>query len=120
MPKKILIVDDEPNIVIPLEFMMKQSGYEVSTACNGDQLFAAMDSEQPDLILLDVMLPGMDGFEICHTIRANHNKNMKIILLTARSREVDIKKGLGMGANAYIKKPFSTKDLMYTIQQMIN
>ncbi len=120
MAKKILIVDDEPNIVVPLEFLMKQSGYEVTIARNGKEVFDSIATERPDLILLDIMLPDINGFEICHSIRTDYDmQDVKIILLTAKSRDADINKGMAMGADAYIIKPFSTKDLVQKINDMI-
>lgn len=120
MPKKILIVDDEPNIVVPLEFLMKQSGYEVAIARNGKEVLDSVVASRPDLILLDIMLPDINGFEICHTLRTSYDmQEVKIILLTAKSRDSDINKGMAMGADAYIIKPFSTKDLVKKINEMI-
>jgi two-component system alkaline phosphatase synthesis response regulator PhoP len=120
MPKRILIVDDEPNIVVPLEFLMKQSGYDVSIARTGKEALNSALENKTDLILLDIMLPDMTGFEVCHTLRVDYDMtDVKIILLTAKSRESDIKKGMDMGADAYIIKPFSTKDLVKKIDEMI-
>jgi DNA-binding response OmpR family regulator len=120
MAKKILIVDDEPNIVVPLEFLMKQSGYEVLIARNGKEVLESVVKNRPDLILLDIMLPDINGFEICHTLRTAYDmQDVKIILLTAKSRESDINKGMAMGADAYIIKPFSTKELVKKINEMI-
>jgi two-component system alkaline phosphatase synthesis response regulator PhoP len=120
MPKRILIVDDEPNIVVPLEFLMKQSGYDVSIARTGKEALNLALENKTDLILLDIMLPDMTGFEVCHTLRVDYDMtDVKIILLTAKSRESDIKKGMDMGADAYIIKPFSTKDLVKKIDEMI-
>ncbi len=121
MPKKILIVDDEPNIVVPLEFLMKQSGYEVMIARNGKEVLESVVKSRPDLVLLDIMLPDITGFEVCHTLRTAYDmQDMKIILLTAKSRDSDIEKGMAMGADAYIIKPFSTKELVKKINEMIN
>ena len=120
MPKKILIVDDEPNIVVPLEFLMKQNGYEVSIARNGKETFDAVAHNKPDLILLDIMLPDINGFEICNSLRTTYDlPDMKIIILSAKNRESDIKKGMAMGADAYVIKPFSTQDLVRKISEMI-
>lgn len=120
MAKRILIVDDEPNIVVPLEFLMKQSGYEVSIARTGKEVFEAVTENRPDLVLLDIMLPDITGFEVCQTLRMDYDlQDVKIILLTAKSRESDINKGMAMGADAYIIKPFSTKDLVKKINEMI-
>ncbi len=115
--KKVLIADDEPNIVISLEFLMKQNGYEVRVAHNGEEALQETARFQPDLILLDVMLPLRDGFEVCQTIRENPAwQEIKIIMLTAKGREVEIAKGLAVGANAYVTKPFSTKELVAQVR----
>ncbi len=120
MPKKILIVDDEPNIVIPLEFLMKQSGFEVLIARNGRTALDLTLSGRPDLILLDIMLPDISGWEVCQTLRMDFDLlDMKIIMLTAKSREVDISKGEALGADLYVVKPFSTKDLMASVQKLL-
>ncbi|RMF58812.1 MAG: response regulator [Calditrichaeota bacterium] len=121
MAGKILIVDDEPNIVISLEFLMNQGGYEIEVARDGKQAVEALDKFQPDLVLLDVMLPYKDGFEICQMIRENPKwKHIKIVMLTAKGREMDINKGLALGADAYITKPFSTKELLEKVQEILN
>lgn len=113
MPDKVLIVDDEPNIVISLEFLMQQAGYEIAIAKDGQQALEALDSFQPDLVLLDVMLPHKTGFEICQLIRESPAwRNIKIIMLTAKGRDVDITKGMELGADAYVTKPFATKELV--------
>jgi DNA-binding response OmpR family regulator len=119
MAKKILIVDDEENIVISLEFLMEQAGYDLRVAKNGEEALEQVVSFAPDLILLDVMMPKINGFEVCRRIREG-NQRIKIIMLTAKGREVEITKGLAMGADAYITKPFSTKELMAQVRQMLN
>ena len=121
MAKKILIVDDEENIVISLEFLIEQAGYELRVAKNGEEALAQVASFAPDLILLDVMMPKINGFEVCRRVREMPGgQYLKIIMLTAKGREVEITKGLAMGADAYITKPFSTKELMAQVQQMLN
>ncbi len=116
MPGKILIVDDEPNIVIPIQFLMEQNGFSVSVAYNGREAMEAVSTFQPDLIILDIMLPGMDGFEICQRIRENPAwSNIKIIIVTAMGREANMAKGIALGADAYIIKPFSNA---YIVQQV--
>lgn len=120
MPKKILIVDDEPSIVVPLEFLMKQCGFQVFVARNGEDALKRFSEHTPDLILLDIMLPGQTGFDICQTIRENMGcKTVKIIMLTARSREVDIAKGMAFGANAYITKPFSNTEIVKKVKELL-
>ncbi len=120
MRSKVLIVDDEPNILISLEFLMSQAGYETRSAETGEQALAELDAFQPDLILLDVMLPGIDGFEICQRVRqAPAWSHIKIVMLTAKGRDVEVAKGLALGANAYITKPFSTRALVSEVQQQL-
>lgn len=121
MPKKILIVDDEENIVISIEFLMKQSGYEVDVARHGEEALAKVTSFQPDLVLLDVMMPKVNGFEVCRRIRENSAwDSIKIMMLTAKGREVEVTKGLALGADAYIIKPFSTRELMSEVKFILN
>lgn len=121
MAKRVLIVDDEPNIVISLEFLMRQSGYEIRVARDGREAETALAEYQPDLVLLDVMLPHKSGFELCQTIRENPDwKSLKIVLLTAKGREMDITKGLSLGADDYVTKPFSTKELVDKVNALIN
>ena len=121
MAKKILIVDDEENIVISLEFLIEQAGYELQIAKNGEEALAQVASFAPDLMLLDVMMPKINGFEVCRRVREMpEGQQLKIIMLTAKGREVEITKGVAMGADTYITKPFSTKELMAQVRQMLN
>lgn len=120
MTHKILIADDEPNIVISLEFLMQQSGYEVSIARDGEQALTQMAAFQPDLVLLDIMLPLRNGFEVCQQIRENSAWNrVKVVMLSAKGRDLEISKGLALGADAYITKPFSTKELIAQVQSLL-
>lgn len=120
MAKRILIADDEPNIVISLEFLMQRSGYLVKTASDGEQALRQLNEFKPDLILLDIMLPLRNGFEVCQRIRENPEwKHTKIVMLTAKGREVEVTKGLALGADVYITKPFATKDLLASVQQLL-
>ncbi len=113
MPQRVLIADDEPNIVMSLEFLMERNGYEVQVARNGEEALAAVGTFNPDLILLDVMMPLRSGFEVCQKIRENPTwQAIKIVMLTAKGREIEVAKGMALGANAYITKPFSTKELL--------
>ncbi|HET9700319.1 MAG TPA: response regulator, partial [Burkholderiales bacterium] len=111
MAKKVLIADDEPNIVMSLEFLMQRAGYQVQVATNGEEALRFASEIYPDLMLLDVMLPKMSGFEVCQKVRENPAcGGVKIIMLTAKGRDTEMAKGLAMGADAYVTKPFSTKD----------
>lgn len=110
-PHSVLIVDDEPNIVLSLQFLMKKAGYLVRTAGDGEQALAELAREKPDLVLLDVMMPKIDGFTVCQRIRASPEwQDVRVIMLTARGRDVEREKGLALGADDYITKPFSTQD----------
>ena len=117
-PAKILIVDDEPNIVLSLEFLLGQEGYEVAVARDGDEALARAEELSPDLVLLDVMLPALDGFEVCRRLRALEPAP-KVILLTARGRSAERLRGLDLGADLYVTKPFSTRDLMADIRRCL-
>ncbi len=120
MVKKVLIADDEPNIVTSLEFLMEQSGYTVRVARNGEEALQLVGVFEPDLILLDVMLPLRSGFEVCQKIRENAAwPQIKIVMLTAKGRDIEVTKGLALGADAYITKPFSTKELLARVRQML-
>jgi DNA-binding response OmpR family regulator len=120
MGKKILIADDEPNIVVSLEFLMRQKGYTVRVASAGDEALAAVAEFGPDLILLDVMMPRMSGYDVCQKVRENPAwAAVRIIMLSAKGREIEVTKGMAVGADAYVTKPFSTKDLMAKIEQML-
>ena len=111
MVKTVLVVEDEPNIVLSLEYVIKKAGYEVRVARDGEEALKAVEEAAPDLILLDVMIPKRDGYDVCQTIRANPAWNdINIIMLTARGREVEREKGLALGAGAYITKPISTRE----------
>ena len=120
MPQKILIVDDEPNIVIPLQFLMEQNGYRTLVAQSGEEALESISKEKPDLVLLDIMLPGVDGFEVCEIVRLNPEwRNTRIIFLTAKGRDVDIAKGMVLGADAYITKPFSNQQIIEAVTKLL-
>ena len=120
MSKKILIVDDEPNIVISLEFLMKKEGFEIAVAGDGDEALAKVASFNPDLMLLDVMMPKKSGFEVCEALRADPERaGLLIIMLTAKGRDTEVAKGLAIGADAYVTKPFSTKELVSQVRNML-
>jgi DNA-binding response OmpR family regulator len=120
MSHRILIVDDEPNIVISLEYLMKKEGFEVAVATDGEVALQQAAAFAPDLILLDVMMPKKSGFEVCESLRADPaHAGVKIIMLTAKGRESEVAKGLALGVDAYITKPFSTKDLVLKIKSLL-
>jgi DNA-binding response OmpR family regulator len=120
VPKKILIADDEPNIVISLEFLMRHAGYDVRSAADGDSALRELREFRPDLILLDIMLPLRDGFEVCQTIREDSAlTHVKVVMLTAKGREVEVAKGLALGADLYITKPFATRELLASVQRLL-
>jgi len=120
MTRRILIVDDEPNIVASLEFLMRGDDYDVLVARNGEEALRLAERFRPDLVLLDVMMPQRSGFEVCRRIRENPAlRDMKIVMLTARGRDIEREKGLKSGANAYVTKPFSTKELMNTVRGLL-
>ena len=118
--RKILIADDEPNIVAAIEFLLKQRGHEVHTASDGSEALRVVERVVPDLVLLDVMMPQASGYEVCQTIRKRAEwRHMKIIMLSAKGRESEVVKGLALGADLYVTKPFSTRDLMARIEGLL-
>lgn len=120
MNHKILIVDDEPNIVLSLEFLMQQSGYQVVVARDGAEAMEQMAGFRPDLVLLDVMLPQINGFELCQKIRQNSDWDaVKVVMLSAKGRESEVSKGLALGADAYVTKPFSTRELVERVATLL-
>ncbi|MGS5086666.1 response regulator transcription factor [Hydrogenophaga sp. A37] len=120
MSTKILIADDEPNILISLEFLMKREGYEVVLARDGQEAIDAIQRERPALVLLDVMMPIKTGFDVCYEVRSNESvRDTLIVMLTAKGRDTDVAKGLALGANAYMTKPFSTKELVQKVRELL-
>lgn len=120
MSTKILIADDEPNILISLEFLMKREGYEVVLARDGQEAMDAIVRERPALVLLDVMMPIKTGFDVCYEVRAHEAvRDTLIVMLTAKGRDTDVAKGLALGANAYMTKPFSTKELVQKVRELL-
>ena len=120
MMHKILIADDEPNIVVSLEYLMKRAGYQVLVARDGQQALDLLRSERPALVLLDLMMPVKSGIEVCQELRADETlRGTKVLMLTAKGRDTDVQKGLGVGADAYMTKPFSTKELAAKVAEML-
>ena len=120
MSQKILVADDEPNIVISLEYLLKREGYTVLIARDGQEALDAIVRDQPDLVLLDVMMPKKSGFEVCEALRADPSKaGVLIVMLTAKGRDTEVTKGLDLGADAYMTKPFSTKELAAQVKSLL-
>ncbi|HEU4851745.1 MAG TPA: response regulator [Telluria sp.] len=120
MTHRILIVDDEPNIVISLEFLLQKSGFEVGIARDGEQALSQMAAFQPDLVLLDIMLPKLNGYEVCQKIRENRDwDRVKVVMLSAKGRELEVNKGIALGADAYVTKPFSTRELVERVRSLL-
>ena len=120
MSKRILIVDDEPNIVTALEYLLQRSGYEVLLAQDGEAALKQVEQHVPDLLLLDVMMSVKSGYEVCQRMRERDDwKHIKIIMLSAKGREAEVNKGLSLGADSYVTKPFSNKDLVAKIDELL-
>ncbi|MBA2778906.1 response regulator transcription factor [Billgrantia kenyensis] len=117
---KVLVVDDEPNIVLSLEFLMQQAGFDVETAEDGEGALAKVEASPPDLILLDISLPGISGFDVLEQLRQDsRHARLPIIMLTAHGREVEKEKGLALGADDYVTKPFSTQALVEKVKHLL-
>ena len=119
MKHRILIVDDEPNIVMSLEFILAKSGFETAVARDGDEALEQVERFRPHLVLLDVMMPRRDGYEVCQTMRAAGWRDVKIVMLTAKGRDTEVAKGLAVGADAYVTKPFSTRELVQQVRTLL-
>jgi DNA-binding response OmpR family regulator len=118
--KKVLIVDDEPNIVAALDYLLRQSGYEVSIAANGEEALRAMEARRPDLVLLDVMMPSRSGYDVCQRIRERPEwRGVRILMLSAKGRDAEVSKGLSLGADLYLTKPFSNAELVRRIGELL-
>jgi len=107
---KIPIADDEPNILLSLDFLMKKAGYEVYIARNGSEAMEILEHQVPAPVVLDIMMPDVDGYEICrHFKKTDTLKDVKVIFISAKTKDIDIDRGLSLGADDYITKPFSTR-----------
>jgi DNA-binding response OmpR family regulator len=116
----VLVVDDEPNILLSLEFLMQQAGFSVATAADAGQALEQINRQCPDLLLLDISLPGMSGFDLLERLRADDaTQALPVIMLTAHGREVEKEKGMALGANDYVTKPFSTRELVNRVQALL-
>ena len=119
--KKILIVDDEPNIVMTLEYTFKKSNYEVFIARDGQEALDILKNNFPDVIILDIMMPMVDGFATLEQIRKDANlQHTKVMFLSAKNKESDIEKGIALGADAYMTKPFSIKKVVEKVEELLN
>jgi len=120
MSKRILVVDDEPNIIISVQFLMSREGFDVSIARDGDEALDAIRGQRPDLVVLDVMMPKRNGFEVCEAVRSDPElAAVRILMLTAKGREADFDKGMKLGADAYLAKPFSTRELVQKVRELL-
>ena len=120
MGARVLIADDEPNIVTSLEFLLRKRKYEVCVARDGEEALRLVESFLPDLVLLDVMMPLRDGFEVCRRIRENPIlRHVRVAMLTARGRNAERDAGFALGADAYVTKPFSTRELLAKVDQFL-
>lgn len=119
--KKVLIAEDDPNILISLDFLMRKRGYEVYVARDGKEAWEMAQKHKPDVVLLDVMMPFINGYEVCENIKnAQETKHAAVIFLSAKSRDEDIQKGYDSGASAYITKPFSTKEIIERVRDFLH
>jgi DNA-binding response OmpR family regulator len=118
---KILIVDNEPNILMTLEFLLAQHGHQVRVARSGEEALDSVTAERPDLIIMDIALPFRSGFEVCQIVRRRPEwKDVRIVLLSARGRHVDVAKGMAMGADAFFVKPFSTQEFVKRVRDLLS
>lgn len=110
---KVLIADDEPSILMSLEFLFKKEGYKVLIARDGQEAINMFDLEQPAIMILDIMMPNVDGYKVCSYVKTNFkNKAPKVVFLSAKNKETEIEHGYELGADLYIPKPFSTRELI--------
>ena len=120
MTKKILVADDEPNIVTAVEFLLQRQGFEVQVARNGEEALRLIESARPDLVLLDVMMPLKSGYEVCKRIRERPDwSHIKVVMLSAKGRDAEVARGLDLGADLYVTKPFSTRELVAKIKGLL-
>ena len=118
--KKIIVVDDDPYILMSLEFLMKKNGYDVMVARNGTEALEIIEKKLPDIVLLDIMMPDVDGYEICRHIKKTARlRQTKVVFMSAKTKEADIQKGYDLGAALYITKPFSTRELVKKIKELL-
>ncbi|MCB1864903.1 MAG: response regulator [Chromatiales bacterium] len=120
MSTRVLIADDEPNILLSLEFLLQQAGFDVALARDGAEALEKAQQLHPQLIMLDVMMPRKNGYEVCQALREDPGfADTRILMLTAKGRETEVAKGLAVGADAYVTKPFGTKALLAQVQELL-
>lgn len=118
---KVLIADDEPSILLALEFLFKKEGYKVFIARDGQEAIQLFDQENPDVLILDIMMPEVDGYGVCQYVKSNFKeKEPKVVFLTAKNKESDREEGYRYGADLYFMKPFSTKELLKQVKNLLN
>lgn len=118
--KKILVVDDDPYILMSLEFLMKKNGFDVMVARNGREALELVEKQVPHIVLLDIMMPDVDGYAICKHIKSSKKlKDARVVFMSAKSKESDIQKGYDLGASLYVTKPFSTRQLLKQVQELL-
>lgn len=118
---KVLIVDDEPNIVMSLDYLFRKHGYQVFLGRNGEEALHLLEEEVPDLILLDIMMPKVNGYEVCRHVKSQARlASCKVVFMSAKGKEADIEKGMEMGADLYVPKPFSTRTLMKQVTALLD
>ncbi len=118
MKKKVLIVDDEPNILMSLEFLMKKNDFDVFIARDGSEALSIVEQENPDVVILDIMMPNVDGYQVCRYIKNEISLQGKVIFLSAKGKQSDIDKGYEAGADYYMTKPFSTKNIVNKVNEL--
>jgi two-component system alkaline phosphatase synthesis response regulator PhoP/two-component system response regulator VicR len=121
MPKKILAVDDERHIVRLVQVNLERAGYQVVTAFDGKEALQKVEAEQPDLVVLDVMMPYMDGFEVLQTLRKNQStRDLPVIMLTAKAQDADVFRGWQSGVDCYLTKPFNPMELIAFVKRIFS
>lgn len=121
MVKRILIAEDDPNILVSLQFLMENDGHQTRVCDNGNAALVTAEAFEPHLVLLDIMLPGLDGYELCRALRANPaHAHVKIVVLSAKGRESEVAKAYELGADAYLTKPFATREVTDTVRRLLD
>ncbi|MBF0105007.1 MAG: response regulator [Deltaproteobacteria bacterium] len=117
---KILIIDDEPGIIEFMQMALEAKGYNVASALSGEAGLAAVDDNPPHIVLLDIMMPGLNGFEVCKQLKSNNKtKNIPVLMISAKAQTADVEMGISVGAEDYIIKPFEMKDVLKKIDSCL-
>jgi DNA-binding response OmpR family regulator len=117
---RVLIVEDEPHIVLSLEFLLQRAGYETAVAADGEEGLALVRQLRPDVVLLDIMLPKRNGYEVCQAVKADPSlRSIPVIMLTSKGQEVEVVKGLELGASAYVAKPFGNTEILEAVRAVV-